>query len=299
MIYPNPCKFLAYIPGKKVSLSKSRYSIWYTMFFIHLGLILSLQSTGIRAFVVKQQATSKTSDRSRLASISILKPSKILSNKLWKNRSVTAFTRITWQLNSQQQQSTFQRAMKLWLSSSSSTSFPEDIINMKVGDIRKELESYGIDTKSFIEKSEFVAALTKARMSQQKQQQNSEGTESSRSSKQTQKEKESESSSSSSSSRTSIYETAFQKATAMKVGEIKKELASMGISTSTFFEKTEFVKAYAEAIANGTKKSTSSSQKSPNEFVANDPTYRDVVMQKMDKRDPRMLGGTLIDITIR
>ena len=38
-----------------------------------------------------------------------------------------------------------------------------DLQGMRVGDIRRELESYGISTKSFLEKKEMVAALEKVR----------------------------------------------------------------------------------------------------------------------------------------
>ncbi|KAL7441963.1 hypothetical protein ACHAXM_008132, partial [Skeletonema potamos] len=52
-------------------------------------------------------------------------------------------------------------------SSATSTSSDEDLENeiqsMKAKDIRQELESYGIGTKSFFEKSELVEALLKAR----------------------------------------------------------------------------------------------------------------------------------------
>merc|ERR1719162_2881138 len=38
-----------------------------------------------------------------------------------------------------------------------------EISSMKVGEIKKELESYGISTVSFVEKSQLVEALKKAR----------------------------------------------------------------------------------------------------------------------------------------
>ena len=40
----------------------------------------------------------------------------------------------------------------------------------------------------------------------------------------------------------------------MKAGELKAELESLGISTKSFFEKSEFVKACAEARVDGTTK---------------------------------------------
>ena len=41
----------------------------------------------------------------------------------------------------------------------------------------------------------------------------------------------------------------------MKVGELKSELESLGVSTKSFFEKSEFVRALAEARVDGVKKS--------------------------------------------
>ena len=84
---------------------------------------------------------------------------------------------------------------------------------------------------------------------------------------------------------------ATKDAKAMKVGDLKKALQSMGVSTKSFFEKSEFVKAYAEAVADGTKSGSAEEEY--------DPSYRDVTMQKMNARDPRLLRGTLIDIKVK
>jgi hypothetical protein len=40
----------------------------------------------------------------------------------------------------------------------------------------------------------------------------------------------------------------------MKVSDLKKELSQLGVSTKTFFEKSEFVRALAEARVEGVKK---------------------------------------------
>ena len=116
----------------------------------------------------------------------------------------------------------------------------------------------------------------------------------------------------------------------MKVGELKQALESQGISTKTFIEKSEFIKAYTQLMMNGggggassrtadnkttsdasssTKKTTSSSssssssnsrRESPSSSgdTQKDPAYRDVTVYKMNRSDPRMLQGTMIDITI-
>lgn len=107
----------------------------------------------------------------------------------------------------------------------------------------------------------------------------------------------------------------------MKVGELKQILESQGISTKTYIEKSEFIKAYIQLIMNGgsrnvnndssnntkTKSDTTSSKKASTQSKSSednnnnnkkDPDYRDVVMYKMNGSDPRMLQGTMIDITI-
>ena len=114
----------------------------------------------------------------------------------------------------------------------------------------------------------------------------------------------------------------------MKVGELKQALESQGISTKTFIEKSEFIKAYTQLMMNGgggggassrtadnkttsdasssTKKTTSSNSSSSSRRESpsssgdtqKDPAYRDVTVYKMNRSDPRMLQGTMIDITI-
>jgi hypothetical protein len=117
----------------------------------------------------------------------------------------------------------------------------------------------------------------------------------------------------------------------MKVGELKQILESQGISTKTYIEKSEFIKAYIQLMMNGggsrsagnnentttttnkaksdtsssassssssTKKTSSSSSNKNNENTK-DPEYRDVVMYKMNRSDPRMLQGTMIDVTVK
>ena len=80
----------------------------------------------------------------------------------------------------------------------------------------------------------------------------------------------------------------------MKVGELKKELKARGVSTKSFFEKSEFVRAYAEAVVDG-KQAKGGAVEDDEPF---DPSYRDVVMQKLNGRDPRMLQGTIIDVSL-
>lgn len=166
---------------------------------------------------------------------------------------------------------------------------------MKASEMREELESYGISTKSFFEKKEFLAALEKARAEgktpkQQQQKQPTDSKSSTRNSSST-KDSTSASSSSSSSSRDEKIKAEMEKAQKMSVGDLRTQLKALGIKTASFFEKSEFVRAYAEAMVDG--KSAAASAEKEEEF---DASYRDVVVQKMIERDPRLLQGTIIDI---
>lgn len=139
----------------------------------------------------------------------------------------------------------------------------DDISSMRAGVIKKELESYGISTVAFIEKSELVQALEKARADGLKPK--ASASTSSTSTEPTKKKKKRRDSSSSSSSSSSTEEEdsrprqerlaeELEKCKAMKVGELKKELEGIGISTKSFFEKTDFVKSLADARVDGVGK---------------------------------------------
>lgn len=169
---------------------------------------------------------------------------------------------------------------------------------MRVGAMKKELESYGISTKSFVEKSEVVAALLDARAKGMKPKETKTTTSHSKAGSTgasatapvgdgiedavvesvdtatTKKKKKRRSDADTAAEST----TAFEKETeeeekekdtrpreerlaeqleackAMKAGELKKELEELGISTKSFFEKGDFVKALAEARVDGIKK---------------------------------------------
>ena len=195
---------------------------------------------------------------------------------------------------------------QLKLSSSSSTSSSStEVSKMKASELRKELESYGMSTKSYFEKSELVEAVKKAR-TEGKTPITKDDTDDSSSSSSSSSSRSSSSSSSSSTNNTSSSSSSssetrkerlaqeMEKCAKTKVGELKKELESYGISTKSFFEKSEFVKAVAEARVDGKKKGSSSSTSSKEEVY--DSSYRDVKMQKMDKR---MLIGMSPVIDVR
>jgi hypothetical protein len=178
---------------------------------------------------------------------------------------------------------------------------------MKIGEIRSELESYGISTKSFLEKSEMVIALEKARKEGLRPKKTTiagdpSATASSTAEKQSTGASKDQTSSSSSRSRDNRIKEEMGKAANMSVSDLKKELSKMGVSTKSFFEKSEFVRAYAEALVdgvgvNGNRRAAAGSSSASDEPY--DPEYRDVIMQKMGKSDPRLLQGTVIDIPLK
>jgi hypothetical protein len=184
---------------------------------------------------------------------------------------------------------------------------------MKIGEIRAELESYGISTKAFLEKKEMIAALTKARAEGKQPLKSAAATSSSSSSSSSSKQqkqsagsgstassaKASSSSADAKASRDGRIKEETAKASGMGVSDLKKELARMGVSTKSFFEKSEFVRAYAEAVVDGVGVNGNAGGGNVDSGEPYDPEYRDVVMQKMGRSDPRMLQGTVIDIPLK
>lgn len=160
-----------------------------------------------------------------------------------------------------------------------STETLPEISSMRVGELKKELVSYGISTKSFFEKSELVDAVEKARAEGKTPISSGSDNKTSSSSKDS---SSSSSSKDSSKSRDDRLKEETEKCQSMKAGELKKELESYGISTSTFFEKSEFVKACAEARVDG--KSQSSGSSSSEEGYAE---YADVEVLTSEDAGPR------------
>ena len=137
------------------------------------------------------------------------------------------------------------------------TSTSDDIASMRVSEIKKELESYGLPTRIYLEKKELVEALEKARADGLQPKASATTTTTSTSN--------TASSSASSSSpspspptdtrpRDERLKEEMEKCQAMKAGELKKELEERGVSTKSFFEKSEFVQALAEARVDGVEK---------------------------------------------
>jgi hypothetical protein len=128
---------------------------------------------------------------------------------------------------------------------------------MRVGEIKQELESLGVSTRTFLEKSELVEALVKARKEGKKP--ISSGSSSSTVSSSS---TESTATTSTTKSTTTAAPTnpeerkqrikeEMEKCNTMKTGELKSELESLGVSTKSFFEKSEFIRALAEARVDG------------------------------------------------
>eukprot|EP00527_Entomoneis_sp_CCMP2396_P009876 CAMPEP_0198138066 /NCGR_PEP_ID=MMETSP1443-20131203/1502_1 /TAXON_ID=186043 /ORGANISM="Entomoneis sp., Strain CCMP2396" /LENGTH=203 /DNA_ID=CAMNT_0043799701 /DNA_START=162 /DNA_END=773 /DNA_ORIENTATION=+ len=197
-----------------------------------------------------------------------------------------------------------------------SSPIPE-ITKMRVGEIKKELESYGISTRTFLEKKEMVEALEKARSegkkASKKTKASADSTAESRSevkndSKKTKASSDSTagetsvnganaSASSSSLPRSERIQQEMEKVKSTSVAELRKALKELGVRTTSFFEKSEFVRAYAEAIVDGVKSSSSSTTKNDEPF---DASYKDVMIQKMNKQESQrfILEGGVIDVAL-
>jgi hypothetical protein len=194
-----------------------------------------------------------------------------------------------------------------------------EVSSMGAGEIRRELESMGIGTKSFLEKSELVDALLGARREGRTAAaaapvgagvgvgvgvDGGGGDDSAVGG--------------ASDDRRGRLEREMITCNAMKVGELKKELESYGVSTRSYFEKSEFVRAVAEARVDGTGKkgpasggggggassSSSSSSSSSGRAGARakeeprDPTYRDVIVTKFSG-NKGLLEGKIFDVRAR
>mmetsp|Transcript_22086 Transcript_22086/g.28276 ORF Transcript_22086/g.28276 Transcript_22086/m.28276 type:complete len:419 (+) Transcript_22086:1-1257(+) len=149
-------------------------------------------------------------------------------------------------------------------SSTDSTNVEDEVKSMRVGAIKQELESYGISTRTFLEKSELVDALVSARkegktpMSTQATPTTTTASSSSSTSTATEPSSSSKTSTTAPSNpeeRQQRIKEEQDKCKSMKVGELKSELELLGVSTKSFFEKSEFVRAVAEARVDGVKKS--------------------------------------------
>ncbi|KAG7366031.1 SAP domain containing protein [Nitzschia inconspicua] len=164
-------------------------------------------------------------------------------------------TKITQQrlFASLKQQQQLQQQQQLHATRLYSSNTSDDVASMRAGEIKKELESYGISTASFVEKSELVEALEKARADGLKPKEKATTSSSSGTKKKRPKDEEEEVVKDTRPREERLKEE-LEKCQAMKAGELKKELQERGISTSSFFEKSDFVRALADARVDGIKK---------------------------------------------
>jgi STI1 domain len=173
------------------------------------------------------------------------------------------------------------------------------ISTMTGREMKLELESYGINTKSFFEKSEYRAALEKARADGLQPisttTTTSTTTTSTDSTKSSSSSSTSSSSSSSSASREERIQTEMVQCQTMKARDMKQELEDVyGISTRSLLEKSELVRALAEARVDGvtTTKSKNNNNNSNNNSNSNEgyAEYKDVEVLTDDSSGPRQRG---------
>jgi len=170
---------------------------------------------------------------------------------------------------------------------------------MRVKELRAELDSYGIATGSFFEKGELVDAVEKARAGGAKGKVGAGegvggGGAAGASSGGSGGGGNPKGESGGSGGRAARLVEEMERCNSMKVAELRSELASYGISTKSFFEKSEFVKACAEVRVDGTATGGGGGggggggNNSKDEEY--DPSYRDVVMQKMSREQAAQMG---------
>lgn len=206
------------------------------------------------------------------------------------------------QLLQQSRKNRYDVLMMATTAAASDEELEKEIQAMKAKDIRQELESYGISTKSFFEKSELVGALLAARKEGKTPIGNVNGDDGSGSSSTSSASSSSASNSSGAANRQERLNQEIEKCKSMKVSDLKKELESLGVSTKSYFEKSEFVRAVAEARVDGVKKSSGSSSSGSSNNKVNeeprDPSYRDVTVSKFSG-GKALLGGRVIDVRAR
>ncbi len=210
------------------------------------------------------------------------------------------------QLLQQSRKNGYNVLMMATTAAASDEELEKEIQAMKAKDIRQELESYGMSTKSFFEKSELVGALIAARKEGKNPIGNVNGDDGSEGSSSTSSASSSSTKNSSGANRQERLNQEIEKCKSMKVSDLKKELESFGVSTKSYFEKSEFVRAVAEARVDGVKKSSgssggsSSSGRSSNKVneEPRDPSYRDVTVSKFSG-GKTLLGGRVIDVRAR
>jgi small glutamine-rich tetratricopeptide repeat-containing protein alpha len=165
---------------------------------------------------------------------------------------------------------------------------------MRAGEIKRELESYGISTRAFLEKSELVEALKKARADGLEpiivKKNETEGAATTASTTTSSSSTTGAASSASSSTSTASKDARprevrlaeeLERCGGLKSSELKKELRERGIDTRSLLEKKEFVRALAEAVVDGVEK------KKPADEGEGYAEYADVEVLTDDAAGPR------------
>mmetsp|Transcript_20650 Transcript_20650/g.32505 ORF Transcript_20650/g.32505 Transcript_20650/m.32505 type:complete len:301 (+) Transcript_20650:195-1097(+) len=226
------------------------------------------------------------------------------------------------------------RPIMMTSSSSDDEATKEEISRMRVKEIRNELESMNISTKSFFEKGELIDALMNARKNKK------EGSTAAPSSETTTDADDGTSTTSNTSTGNTRQPNANDDSTGRqeriareiencktsKVSELKKELESAyGISSKSFLEKSEFVRAVAEARVDGGPPKRERGKggrkggdgggggggiggagdgagggvgNGAEERQTGDPSFRDVVVSNF-KGGKSSIGGNVIDVRAR
>lgn len=136
-----------------------------------------------------------------------------------------------------------------------------EVSSLRVAALKQELESYGISTRAFLEKGELVEAVVRAR----REGQTPDGTASSSSGPAASAAPAGGAgagpTAAPAADRTARLQIELEKCRPLTVAQLREELASYGISSATFFEKSEFVRAVAEARADGAPAARKSKKK--------------------------------------
>jgi len=107
------------------------------------------------------------------------------------------------------------------------------------------------------------------------------------------------------------YELALKEGAAMKISQLKNELTGRGISTVSYFEKSDLIDAYANAIAdknsvsndktssptNNKGTTTNTDRRSSSNDAIFDPSFKNVIMSSFDPSTMILPGEVVIDIT--
>lgn len=286
-------------------ISKIQSSCITILYLIAALLRIHYHYFSTHAFVPQTIITRKSTTTSPSIKTTIIIPNKPVNNHHYSNDKI---------MQSQNRYVVMKQNVAGATDTTSDEELEKEIQSMKAKDIRQELESYGISTKSFFEKSELVGALVNARKEGMTplvvNGESGSSASSSAFSDATSSSRSSATSGGGGGSRQERINQEMDKCSSMKVADLKKELESYGISTKSFFEKSEFVRAVAEARVDGVKKSSpgsgSSSSTSGSSSSSNrakeetrDPSFRDVVVTKFTGDKARLLGGKIIDVRAR